>query len=56
MRTPAKDGQAAGAAEPANPAGNLLGIACVIGAVVTFTTQDMAIKWLSVRPGTLRVG
>ncbi len=25
----------------------LLGIACVIGAVITFTTQDMMIKWLS---------
>ncbi len=29
------------------PAGNLVGIACVIGATITFTTQDMAIKWLS---------
>lgn len=47
MRNPVKDGQAAGAAALANPAGNLLGIACVIGAAVTFTTQDMAIKWLS---------
>ncbi len=47
MRNPVKDGQAAGAAALANPAGNHLGIACVIGAVVTFTTQDMAIKWLS---------
>lgn len=25
----------------------LLGIACVVGATITFTTQDMAIKWLS---------
>jgi len=25
----------------------VVGIACVIGAVLTFTTQDMAIKWLS---------
>ena len=29
------------------PASNLLGIGCVIGAVFAFTTQDMAIKWLS---------
>ena len=29
------------------PASNLLGISCVIGAVFAFTTQDMAIKWLS---------
>ena len=27
--------------------GNLLGIFCVVGAGVTFTTNDMAIKWLS---------
>ena len=25
----------------------LLGILCAVGAVVAFTTQDMAIKWLS---------
>ena len=43
MRNPVKESQAAGAEALANPAGNLLGIACVIGAVVTFTTQDMAI-------------
>ena len=47
MTNPGKDGQAASAATLVNPAGNLLGIACVLGAVVTFTTQDMAIKWLS---------
>jgi drug/metabolite transporter (DMT)-like permease len=47
MRNPVKDGQTTGAGALANPAGNLLGIACVIGAVVAFTTQDMAIKWLS---------
>ncbi len=29
------------------PASKLLGISCVIGAVFAFTTQDMAIKWLS---------
>ena len=47
MTNPGKDGQAASAATLVKPAGNLLGIACVLGAVVTFTTQDMAIKWLS---------
>jgi len=47
MGSPAKDDQATGAAAPAHHAGSLLGIACVIGAVVTFATQDMAIKWIS---------
>ena len=31
----------------AKPASNLLGIACVVAAAFVFTTQDMAIKWLS---------
>ncbi len=31
----------------ARPASNLLGIGCVVAAVLVFTTQDMAIKWLS---------
>ena len=26
---------------------NLLGIFCVVGAGATFTTNDMAVKWLS---------
>ena len=47
MSNSVKDAQAAVSAAPAYRAGNLVGIACVIGAVVTFTTQDMAIKWLS---------
>jgi drug/metabolite transporter (DMT)-like permease len=47
MSSPKKDDQVTGSAALANPAGNLLGIVCVIGAVVTFTTQDMAIKWIS---------
>ncbi len=29
------------------PATSFVGIACAIGATITFTTQDMAIKWLS---------
>ncbi len=31
----------------ARPAANLLGISCAVVAVFIFTTQDMAIKWLS---------
>ncbi len=47
MRSPVQDNQSVSAVALANPASNFLGTACVIGAVVTFTTQDSAIKWIS---------
>ena len=44
---PAKGESSAAAPVPAASASAFTGVLCAVGAVITFTTQDMAIKWLS---------